>query len=289
MTLRMVRDASPREFLDAAGPLLYQREAVNSLMLGLAGEYLRHPGPDAIHGYRLLDAGQTVLAALQTPPKNLIISSPSGTEAEAGAGALRCLADFLRAEGAVFPGVLGPGRTAAAFAGIWAEQTSTTTRCTMRQGIYQLEAVRDIPMRGVMRLADPGETETIALWYVEYEVTIFGRRITDLPTWRRDVAGYIGDGGLYVLDVAGEMSALARVTGRTRNGIRVVGVYTPPARRGRGYASALVADLSRKMLAEGCRYCFLYTDLANPTSNAIYRRIGYEQVVESEEWSFFDT
>ena len=63
-------------------------------------------------------------------------------------------------------------------------------------------------------------------------------------------------------------------------------MYTPPELRGRGYATALVAQLSSQLLAEGRRFCFLYTDLANPTSNAIYERIGYVRVCESAEIAF---
>ena len=61
---------------------------------------------------------------------------------------------------------------------------------------------------------------------------------------------------------------------------------TPPEHRGRGYASALVASVSADRLAEGNRFCFLYTDLANPTSNRIHERIGYEWVCESAEIEF---
>jgi len=55
-------------------------------------------------------------------------------------------------------------------------------------------------------------------------------------------------------------------------------VYTPPAYRRRGYASACGAALSQLILDAGRRFCFLYTDLANPTSNQIYQQIGYEHV-----------
>jgi len=58
-------------------------------------------------------------------------------------------------------------------------------------------------------------------------------------------------------------------------GISVGLVYTPIDRRGQGYASACVAELSQKMLDQGKAYCTLYTDLSNPVSNAIYQRIGY--------------
>ena len=68
--------------------------------------------------------------------------------------------------------------------------------------------------------------------------------------------------------------------GTTETAVRVGYVYTPPPARRRGYATALVADLSAEVLASGRRSTFLYTDLANPTSNAIYARIGYEPVCD---------
>ncbi len=54
-------------------------------------------------------------------------------------------------------------------------------------------------------------------------------------------------------------------------------MYTPPELRGHGYATSLVADLSALLLPRG-RGCTLFTNLANPTSNAIYERIGYARV-----------
>jgi predicted GNAT family acetyltransferase len=74
--------------------------------------------------------------------------------------------------------------------------------------------------------------------------------------------------------------------GPTPNGIRVGPVYTPPGLRGRGYATALVAELSQTLLDAGRSFVFLYTDLANPTSNAIYERIGYVKLCESAMIAF---
>jgi uncharacterized protein len=71
-----------------------------------------------------------------------------------------------------------------------------------------------------------------------------------------------------------------------RPGIRIGPVYTPPALRRRGYASALVTELSRRLLDSGREYCVLYTDLANPTSNRIYQEVGYERVCDSAEYVF---
>ena len=60
-----------------------------------------------------------------------------------------------------------------------------------------------------------------------------------------------------------------------RKGVRVGYFYTPPKLRGRGSASRIVAFLSQEMLDAGCAFCVLYTDLSNPTSNAMYQRVGY--------------
>jgi predicted GNAT family acetyltransferase len=74
--------------------------------------------------------------------------------------------------------------------------------------------------------------------------------------------------------------AMAVASGPTRRGARVGYVYTPPEKRRRGYATALVAALSTRLLEEGFAFCVLYTDLANPTSNAIYARVGYRPVLD---------
>ncbi len=60
---------------------------------------------------------------------------------------------------------------------------------------------------------------------------------------------------------------------------RVGSVYTPPAQRGRGWASNAVAEVSRRIQAEGARAC-LFTDQANPASNKIYAALGYRPVAD---------
>ena len=80
--------------------------------------------------------------------------------------------------------------------------------------------------------------------------------------------------------------SLAAYGSPTPNGIRVGPVYTPPELRGRGYATSLVAALTEERLRAGLRFCFLFTDLGNPTSNAIYARIGYEPVADWAQWTF---
>jgi predicted GNAT family acetyltransferase len=97
--------------------------------------------------------------------------------------------------------------------------------------------------------------------------------------------------GIVFWEDEGKPVSLAGWGGKTPNGIRVGPVYTPPELRGRGYATALTAEVSQRLLDGRLfdgrrRFCFLYTDLANPTSNAIYERIGYRRAAESAEIVF---
>ena len=92
--------------------------------------------------------------------------------------------------------------------------------------------------------------------------------------------------GFRIWERSGEPVSFCGFSGRTPHGIRIGPVYTPPEHRGHGYATSLVAEVSAELLAVGYEFCFLFTDLANPTSNAIYQRIGYERVCECRQLAF---
>jgi predicted GNAT family acetyltransferase len=80
--------------------------------------------------------------------------------------------------------------------------------------------------------------------------------------------------------------SFAGVSGPTPHGIRIGPVYTPPEHRRQGYAGNLVAAASAAQLAAGRAFCFLFTDLANPTSNHVYQQIGYEPIGTVDQWVF---
>ena len=95
-------------------------------------------------------------------------------------------------------------------------------------------------------------------------------------------------GDLFVWEDGGRPLSMAIKSRPTSHGITVSLVYTPPELRNHGYASACVAALSQQLLDAGWEFCTLYTDLANPTSNSIYQRIGYRPVCDSNEYHFVD-
>nr|WP_239028149.1 GNAT family N-acetyltransferase [Pseudonocardia acidicola] len=85
---------------------------------------------------------------------------------------------------------------------------------------------------------------------------------------------------------AGEPVGLAVAGSAVAGASRIGPVYTPPAHRGRGYGSAVTAAAAAAALADGARHVVLFTDLANPVSNAIYPRIGFRPVLDAVEVAF---
>ena len=80
--------------------------------------------------------------------------------------------------------------------------------------------------------------------------------------------------------------SMAGVTSMIAGQIRVDPVYTPAHLRGHGYAGAVTVEVSRAALAAGAREVVLFADPANPTSNALYRRIGYLPVTDIAVYDF---
>jgi hypothetical protein len=155
--------------------------------------------------------------------------------------------------------------------------------------VFALTSVRDVPRpAGQARTAGQDDRGLLLDWLTAFALEALSRPDDEIERTKRTLDRRISgaDGGIWLWDVGGTSVSLAGFPGPALAGARVGPVYTPPEHRRRGYATALVADLSRFLLGQGHRACFLYTDLSNPTSNAIYERIGYERVAEAAEISF---
>jgi predicted GNAT family acetyltransferase len=270
----------PVEFLQAASPLLLEDEARHNLILGIAGTL--RDSPELYPERRLWlveDGAEVVGAALRTPPFNLVLARPHGERA------LEQLAAELDDD---LPGVTGAVPEVEAFAARWSDRAGKSAHTQMRQGVYSLERVEPAAaVRGAMRPAAAADRPLLLDLLRAFGSEALHQEQADEERLARMVEHRLesGSAGFRLWDDGGPVS-LAGFGGGTPNGIRVGPVYTPPELRGRGYASALVAALSAELLARGRRFCFLYTDLANPTSNRIYERIGYRRVCESAEIRF---
>jgi predicted GNAT family acetyltransferase len=270
-------------FLNAAGSLLLRDEARHNLMFGICAT-LRE-APDAhpvVNLWSVESGGDVVGAALMTPPFNLVVAQPADD------AALRFTADALDGEGLALPGVTGALPEAELFKQAWESSTGARGRLRMAQGIYAVRAAR--PPEGVsgeLRFAGLKDRQLLIDWTAGFEAESIP---ADAP--HQNVEELIdrrlasGVGGYVLWEDGGEPVSMTGFGGRTPSGIRIGPVYTPPPSRSRGYASALVGQLSRWLLEGGLEYCFLYTDLGNPTSNRIYMNVGYEFVCESADYVF---
>jgi predicted GNAT family acetyltransferase len=276
MDVRRVED--PAAFLAAASPLLLADEARHNLMLGIAGTLRDHPSLYQDYGLWLAkDDSKTLGAALITPPHNLVVARPRDDSA------LEALAAAIDDE---LPGVVAAQPEADAFAAAWAAKTGTKPRIHRAQGVFALERVQHpAPISGRMRVAGAGDRPLLLDWFRAFAEEAIGDS-PDSESVARAVDHRLEaeHAGVSLWEDDRPVS-LASFGNPTPNGIRIGPVYTPPEHRRRGYASALVAALSQRLLA-GRRFCFLFTDLANPTANRIYEQIGYRRVCEAAEIVF---
>ena len=277
--IRAVPHRTPGEFLTRAGEWLNALEAHHNLILSLAGGRAEAgEWPEGSIFVSLERAGAVVGCALRTPPHKLLVTDMPLDAAPVVAG----LAAERYQE---MPGVLGPPPAAEAVARAWVELRGGVWRPGMRQGIYRLdEVVHPDPVPGAMRTATSADLDVAIVWGEGFSREVGVR----FPTKREAVERWIALERLHIWDDAETAVSIAVAQGQTASGVRIGYVYTPPELRRRGYASALVAALSQKMLDSGRGFCVLYTDLSNPTSNAIYRAVGYELIQEVRDFDLVD-
>jgi uncharacterized protein len=176
-------------------------------------------------------------------------------------------------------GINGARRWSEPFARAWVDAAGATAHVRRDMRAFELRSVRrpDMPA-GRFRSTTPRDAESLARWTVALGVDI-DEAITEAEA-ARSVARLTAANDLTVWERDAEVVSMAAVVRRTRRSSSIALVYTPPEFRGRGFASATVAELSQRELDAGQSWCSLFTDLANPTSNHIYTEIGYEPVCD---------
>jgi predicted GNAT family acetyltransferase len=272
---------SAQEFLQSAGVELEAREAANSLMLGVCGQLVQHPErfqmPVCLKTVE--ENGALLLAATMTPPHNLLLAGQPERAQDCAAQ----LAAALVRDGWKIPGVFGPAGVAQCVAERVAAALKMRYRQHQKLRLYDLaRVVLPVPEAGRLRMAAPADLALIIPWWTAARMEMMGK--ADPEESKQTAAYRLADGDIYVWDDGGAVS-MACKTRPVKRGISIGMVFTPPDLRRRGYATACVGELSRSLLQEGWNYCTLYTDLANPVSNSIYKKIGYRPIGDFEEYA----
>ena len=260
------------DFLAHCASTLLHAPVTNQMPLGIAQRLAQDPAAYGSEEPVLLTVaapdGTCAGALVQTPPW---VPTLSVMEPWAALALARALASTPSVEGA-----LGPQESAWVFAAGIAAIRGLTLRVEERLGLYEITSVNAVPeASGARRGASPEDAALLQRWSEAFDREANPGRPPPTPGHGVRAA----QSGRYDVWVdQGEPVAYA-ARGRDVGGWISIGpVYTPPERRCRGYATALVAEMSRQVLADGRPGCTLFTDLHNPSSNRIYVRIGYCRV-----------
>jgi GNAT superfamily N-acetyltransferase len=267
--------ANAQQLCDAIAPWLADDPVPCALACGIANRFAT---PVDWAGVLSAD-GVPIVALVQTPPHPVIIAAP-GTVDPACVDAMAAL---LRNRADTVPGINGPGPWAEAVAQAVGAQISD--RMGLR--LHRLVGTPRVPrhVAGELRPFAPDETGILIDWD-----QAFSREIEPgQPPPQRDQATldrFLADSIAWAVD--GRPVSIARRVRPLLGGWTIAAVYTPPELRGRGYAGAAVHGLCAKLLAEGASYVALFTDLANPTSNRLYGRIGFVPCLDQVRilWNF---
>ncbi len=271
------RHADADGFLATAQSWLLEAEIENNLLLGIAlGRRGRAPTDPPTYWASVHDAGGVVGCACRTPPHPLVLS-------RLPAPAIASLAENVGAVYSSLSGVNGPTADAEAFAGAWTTRHGGQWRTRFRLRLHELTRVSFLsPLPpGSLRKAADADLPLAREWMDEYV------RDTGIAPLAPDVTEQLvaRDHLFFWLD-GGSPRSMVATTRETRSVSAINTVYTPQQFRRRGYATAAVATLSQTLLTAGRRCCCLYTDLANPTSNSIYAKIGYRPIRDDMEIAF---
>jgi uncharacterized protein len=280
MSWKLTKYKDINSFYNRVYPFLLRKEPENNLSLGLLNNIKtggRYKDPLLISAE---DEGSQLRGAfIMTPPHHLVaaleIDEKDYLTISKGLQAL------LNEEGIIIPGFVSEKNTALKLTDVWCDLNGSDHEIRMKQRIYKLDHVNDIPIPdGRLVKVRDNDIQLLAEWIIGFTEetgvnTLFGH---DALERAKDMIS--NENYIYFWEVDGCPVSMARGGRWTDNGITVNFVYTPKQYRKKGYASAVVAKISDILLNE-FDFCTLYTDLDNPTSNKIYKNIGYKPVCDS--------
>ncbi|BCL35377.1 GNAT family N-acetyltransferase [Nostoc sp. MS1] len=266
------------QFYQRVKDYLLKQEALHNLLLGICDGLIHNPERFLETPYLVtVEKEDNIIGvAMRTPPRNLLLSQFQDITA------IPLLTQDVHSVFPSLPGVTAPKYESENFALAWSSLTNQTYQLKVALRAFQLEKVQQIPSaRGYLRQAVQEDKELLVRWYQDFYLEALHETVLDAQQWAMWI---LQKGRAYLWQDESPVSITCSGS-LTPNGVRINMVYTPPEYRRRGYASASVAALSQSLLNKGHQFCFLFTDLANPTANHIYQNIGYQPVGDWHEYS----
>lgn len=272
-------------FNELVFPFLLRYEAENNLLFSIPNslkEDLYRYGDNKPIFTSITENDKIKLVSIRTPPHNQIISYTDDLRT------ISVLIDVLIKKNVDLPGILGFKEGAERFVKLWCEKKGISANLVRNERIYKLERVAEETLGKNEFIKATREYEDIILqWGKEFMVEALPERTSEMIEQSiKRLKMAIRKGKIFLLLDNNKPVSMVQKAGKTPNGNSVNFVYTPPELRRRGYATECVAKLSKYLLEEGNKFCFLFTDLIDPISNSIYQKVGYRSVIDVDEFQF---
>jgi hypothetical protein len=266
--LKVIHFETADEFQAACRDWLMENEDANNGLLDLV-ELLStgHQEFQAPYWFGTInDSTGIVGCAIHAMPDGLVMSNMPNEAVEI---LVRSLGSTIKQITRAF----GPTRVSSEFSRLWGDIAGSDPEIETKWRVYRLD--HDIPIdtvsAGNLRLGKDDDIALVREWgqaYGEEKVSLLN--VADFMVRK------LTDRDLYIWHDKCPRT-LITLSGRSKNGVRISAVYTPPKHRGQGYASAAVSNLSNLVLRDGFRFVTLSAEIDDPAER-VYKRLGYNVI-----------
>ena len=279
--MKLVFEKSAANFLKVNEEMLLQNETRHNLMLGLADQIstgIREATAplyiSCYEGDKLV--GQAIRTDAHTPLSLGLMDNDLALT----------IGKELQTRGEKVVAVIGEMENAKTFADFWLDGAKYSNH--IDQGIFELRTLKMPELDdGRVILATEEHREILIDFCIGFINDCYENPYDQEIHSKEVVARHLPRNEVFLwLNKNDEVCSMAIKNRESKNGATISYVYTPPRHRRKGYGARVTACLSQKILYSGKQFCNLYTDLANPTSNSIYQKIGYKKIGESIHISF---
>jgi predicted GNAT family acetyltransferase len=266
-------------FYHRAKDYLFTEAAQHHLLLRISKTLIDYPERYTLPPYLSIVESQNSIigVAIQTPPYGLVLSKIRDLQA------IDLIIENLSQNQIQLPTVSGLPTETQTFVEKWSRLTQQSYHLEMQLRIHCLSQVN--PMNkssGNLRLATVKDRNLLLEWcqaFLEEASPNSPENIEHLVDF------HFTQNSIYIWQYLTPVSIVCGSGDMTVGG-NISLVYTPPQFRQKGYASSSVATLTQRLLNQGYSHCYLFTNLANPTSNHIYHQIGYQPICDWHQYQF---
>jgi ribosomal protein S18 acetylase RimI-like enzyme len=253
------------DFISFHAPAFEADEIRHNLILGIMTRFQSLTDRSGLATWSLGAPGE---CAVKTPGHPIIFGNLSAEQCR----------DFAQVTRALdYPGVVG-GESALRFVE-FARELGVEFSQTIAQDLKVLTTDPVAPdILGFARKATPGDFDVFRDWTLA-----FIREAVPSDPLPEDAAlkETLNRGRHWFWIVDNEPVSMAAIARRTKKAASINSVFTPPDRRGNGFAGAITATVARAIFAEGRPAACLYVDRSNPASSRCYAKLGFQPYCEN--------